>query len=143
MKSTSVSVNSMIENLKILLRNCPKSDLVELIFKPIEHSNFAVEADPIALRQVLLNVCTNALKFTDQGSVLINVEKLDDKICFIISDTGKGMTEDFITKNLFKPYSQVRKKRITLEFIFISGRKLTVWQSKRNWFRNGSFENIG
>ncbi|MBN2636636.1 MAG: response regulator [Prolixibacteraceae bacterium] len=67
--------------------------------------------DPFRVNQVVTNLVNNALKFTEEGSVDINVEVLnqkDDKIelIFKVIDTGIGISEQGM-KKLFKDFSQV------------------------------------
>lgn len=70
-----------------------------------------VMGDPTRLRQVLLNLTGNAIKFTPSGSVTIRVEAGDmgtDKkaaLTFSVIDTGIGISED-AQKNLFSPFAQ-------------------------------------
>jgi len=71
----------------------------------------AVIGDPIRLKQVLLNLVTNAIKFTEQGEILITCsieESSNDLIqCrFSVADTGIGISEDQKDK-LFQSFSQV------------------------------------
>ncbi len=68
-----------------------------------------IETDPTRLRQVLINLIGNAIKFTDEGSVRLKVKFLEDvkapMIEFAIEDTGIGMTLEQ-QERLFKPFSQ-------------------------------------
>ena len=50
-----------------------------------------VWADPTKLRQILLNLLTNAIKFTDTGSVVLESRKLDGRVDIIVRDTGIGI----------------------------------------------------
>ncbi|MBW4578139.1 MAG: response regulator [Tildeniella nuda ZEHNDER 1965/U140] len=62
-------------------------------------------ADPLRLKQMLFNLLSNALKFTRQGSVGLQVTVADD-LHFTVWDTGTGISEDQ-QQLLFRPYSQI------------------------------------
>ncbi|EMI57557.1 ATP-binding protein [Rhodopirellula sallentina] len=68
-----------------------------------------IQTDPTRLRQVLINLIGNAIKFTDEGEVRLRVKFLDGSqppmIEFAIEDTGIGMTREQ-QERLFKPFSQ-------------------------------------
>ena len=53
-----------------------------------------VQADRRRLRQVLLNLVANALKFTDAGRVMLNVQVVGDRVGFAVQDTGIGISAD-------------------------------------------------
>ncbi|WP_162244300.1 MULTISPECIES: ATP-binding protein [unclassified Phenylobacterium] len=62
--------------------------------------------DPLRVRQILLNLISNALKFTDQGSVAVRIAALAPQgIEIIVTDTGVGMRRDQQEK-LFQAFSQ-------------------------------------
>jgi len=76
-----------------------------------------IKADEKRLRQVLINLLGNAIKFTDSGSVTFAVELISNeenltssKIRFIVADTGVGMTPAQINK-IFLPFEQVGEKK--------------------------------
>ena len=67
--------------------------------------------DQLRVRQVLLNLVNNAIKFTNRGQVLIEIELLDRtdnniNIGFKIKDTGTGIPKDKLSR-LFRAFSQV------------------------------------
>jgi signal transduction histidine kinase/CheY-like chemotaxis protein len=66
-----------------------------------------IHNDPTRLKQVLLNLCSNALKFTTQGSVVIQVACNPEKemLSFSVCDTGIGMTQEQADK-IFQPFIQ-------------------------------------
>jgi GAF domain-containing protein/CheY-like chemotaxis protein len=64
--------------------------------------------DPMRLRQILLNLLSNACKFTKDGQVTLRARKVTDGrrwIEFAVADTGIGMTPEQLTK-LFQEFSQ-------------------------------------
>ena len=67
------------------------------------------ETDPRRLRQVLVNLIGNALKFTDQGRVVLRVTGRPDprglRVRFEIQDTGIGISEEEMAR-LFQPFAQ-------------------------------------
>ncbi len=90
-----------------------------------KHLNFFVNTDKnvphklygdeIRLKQVILNILTNAVKYTEKGSVLltINFEKLDEEnvnLLISVQDTGIGIKKEDIEK-LYKPFQRVDEER--------------------------------
>ena len=67
--------------------------------------DFSVVADHYAISQVMANLIDNSIKYTLNGSVDINIYRHDDNLCVDVSDTGRGMSEEFINK-LFIPFTQ-------------------------------------
>jgi signal transduction histidine kinase/DNA-binding response OmpR family regulator len=70
-----------------------------------------VRGDPGRLRQVLVNLIANAIRFTEQGEVILTVgtEKLDDRtatILFAVADTGIGVPEN-VRQAIFERFTQV------------------------------------
>ncbi|MGL5194401.1 MAG: PAS domain S-box protein [Chroococcales cyanobacterium] len=77
-----------------------------------------MRTDEVKLRQILINLLGNAIKFTDEGQVSLRVSRVgkesdsgsvpgesESKICFEVSDTGIGIDPRYFT-NLFKPFVQ-------------------------------------
>lgn len=70
---------------------------------------------PGALRRVVMNIFGNSLKFTQKGFVWITLRQIElqardgvqrTKVVVTISDSGRGITEDFLRNDLFKPFTQ-------------------------------------
>ncbi len=65
--------------------------------------------DPVRLRQILLNLANNAVKFTEEGSVTIQAVQVagaPDEVALLVVDTGIGIPEDE-HERLFEPFSQL------------------------------------
>jgi len=66
-----------------------------------------VYGDPVRIGQVILNLVSNAVKFTDQGGVTVRVSRKSKTIAQVdVIDTGPGISEED-QKRLFKPFSQI------------------------------------
>ena len=67
----------------------------------------ALEADPVRVRQILLNLLANAIKFTEKGTVEVEVQWLaaNSRVRFEVRDTGIGIAESAIPR-LFSPFQQ-------------------------------------
>ena len=70
----------------------------------------ALKGDPVRLRQVLLNLISNAIKFTERGEVRVNVSVSEEsdfcvKLLFEVEDTGIGLSAEAKTR-LFEPFVQ-------------------------------------
>lgn len=61
--------------------------------------------DPGRLRQVLINLVSNAAKFTKQGAITLTVRSVADQVVFEVRDTGAGITPEQLA-NLFQPFTQ-------------------------------------
>lgn len=70
----------------------------------IEAFNF--QADELRLRQILINLIGNALKFTHEGSITVSVKQNDGVTTFRVTDTGIGIPEAELPF-IFKPFRQV------------------------------------
>ena len=97
----------LIESIKSLM--ITRAEAKGLLLEVDLDDNVAevILGDPNRIRQILLNFIGNAIKFTEKGSVKLNV-KADtaERLCFSVVDTGIGI-DDADRKKLFKDFSQV------------------------------------
>jgi signal transduction histidine kinase/CheY-like chemotaxis protein len=64
-----------------------------------------IVGDPTRLRQILINLLVNAVKFTEAGSVTLHIASKGEELVFDIRDTGIGMDQAALDR-LFKPFAQ-------------------------------------
>jgi len=100
-----VSLNDMTEQVIRIMRGRAEDAQLKLEVSPALVRE--IESDPRAVKQVLLNLMTNAIKFTPQGGT-VSVELVEKQTGIIIKvkDTGIGISQDNIDR-LAKPFEQV------------------------------------
>lgn len=101
----NVSLRSLIDEVSESLQLKANKKGIEFSFDINENVPRTIESDPTRLRQILINLVGNALKFTEQGWVKLKVFAEGGNICFRISDSGIGISQEQIPR-LFKPFSQ-------------------------------------
>ena len=106
-KKNKFSLIKMIEGSIDLLAKEATNKQVELAFFIDKDVPLDIVGDSGRLRQVLINLFNNALKFTENGHVILHVSQLDDSnLSFSIIDSGIGIPQDDL-KTLFDSFSQV------------------------------------
>ncbi|MBF0357216.1 MAG: response regulator [Magnetococcales bacterium] len=79
---------------------------IKLLLDIDQKSSINLEGDPNRIKQILLNLVNNAIKFTEEGEVTISFEQREEHMfCFIVSDTGIGMQAEHIER-IFQPFIQ-------------------------------------
>ena len=103
-KMSPVQVISEVESI-IMIQAQKKSLNFELNYRPPLPAT--IESDPIRLKQVLINLCSNAIKFTEQGTVRVDVDydAPTNIMNVTVTDTGIGMTYEQSQK-VFQPFKQ-------------------------------------
>ena len=89
------SIGEVLANIELIMRPTAEKKVLEFKIRQLSELPSRVKTDPARLRQCLLNLVSNAVKFTEQGYVHINVfeENLKGKHCirFDVIDTGIGV----------------------------------------------------
>jgi PAS domain S-box-containing protein len=110
MERVEFALEEVFENLTSVVGMRAHEKGLEVLFRIASDTPLHLVGDPLRLQQVLVNLCSNAVKFTKQGEVVVSVKpvRIDDdevELEFAVSDTGIGMTPDQQAR-LFRPFTQ-------------------------------------
>jgi predicted ATPase/signal transduction histidine kinase/DNA-binding NarL/FixJ family response regulator len=103
---------SFIESLTGIIHMRAEQKDIYFSYEAVGHLPAGIKADEKRLRQVLINLLGNAIKFTDQGQVTLRVSMVNEiadnqaLIRFEVEDSGVGMTPEQLDK-IFLPFEQV------------------------------------
>ncbi len=105
-----LDVHRCVEDVASMIAVQASSSEVKMIVNIAPDVPRRVMGDPHRLRQVLVNLCGNAVKFTKKGEVTMSVSLVGTRqgaaqLAFQVRDTGIGMSADILQK-LFKPFMQ-------------------------------------
>ncbi|WP_341352848.1 response regulator [Marinobacter halodurans] len=103
-----------LNDLVVMLGERAREKGLALELRVDENLPNALRGDPIRLRQILLNLTSNAIKFTDSGHVLVNLEVLGHKneriqIRIAVEDTGVGIHAEDLPL-VYEPYVQLGQR---------------------------------
>jgi len=98
------ALEGLLEELKPIAEAYPRKPGIELVWPDIRDIPEVV-VDPSRLKQVLLNLLSNALKFTKEGSVSVQVERHPGHIEMLVVDTGIGVSHEAQAR-LFQKFAQ-------------------------------------
>jgi signal transduction histidine kinase len=98
-----IQINDLIEGVIIELINQAKQKKVILEYKKKKKVPPLIFADADKLREVILNLVDNSIKYTPEGSIIVTVESDDKQLNFKVSDTGIGIKKDEV-KTLFRKF---------------------------------------
>ncbi|TPQ27040.1 PAS domain-containing protein [Methylomonas koyamae] len=110
LESTPFVLEEMLDNVFSTMSELSARKGLALIRPPADQTHLAVVGDPQRLRQILINLIGNAIKFTEHGEIRVTLNELSrsaQQTCmqFSISDTGIGMNAEMQAK-LFQAFSQ-------------------------------------
>ena len=102
--------NKTLEDVIYSLRQTAKENKNVIIINIDENIPKKLIGDPLKLSQILINLVGNALKFTENGKVIVNAKLLNSdkgryKIHFEVNDEGIGISEE-MQQNIFESFSQ-------------------------------------
>jgi signal transduction histidine kinase len=102
---TNVPLNDVLQGVCVMIE--PQMAAKKLTFEcNVGEENAVMRTDRERAVQILLNLLTNALKFTDSGSVKIDCSANEHRVSINVRDTGRGIPADRVAQ-IFEPFVQV------------------------------------
>ena len=98
------SINELMNNVHMMMQFKAEEKGLELM-KDVPNEPLQVNGDATRLRQILVNLIGNAIKFTEKGVVVTRVELDNEGVHFTVSDTGVGIGADRLEK-IFESFEQ-------------------------------------
>lgn len=104
---SSINLNSILEDIETIIKpSANAKNIILTLSKTTGVSANDIYTDDIKLRQILTNLLTNAVKFTNNGKIEFGYEIKTEKIEFYVKDDGCGIPEDKINL-IFERFRQL------------------------------------
>jgi signal transduction histidine kinase/DNA-binding NarL/FixJ family response regulator/HPt (histidine-containing phosphotransfer) domain-containing protein len=97
---------SLLDNVHSMFTYVTKKKGLEFLYETEGKMPRYLFGDDIRLKQVLTNICGNAVKYTEKGYVKFKVTATDDRLTFEIKDSGMGMRKEDLPK-LFNTFQRI------------------------------------
>ena len=110
LENIEFEIDDVLESVSDIVTAKAAEKGLEVIFSIDQDVPRYIVSDPLRIKQIILNLCSNAVKFTEHGEIILKIEKVaselnDVELKITISDTGIGINENQIG-NLFKTFTQ-------------------------------------
>lgn len=112
LKEIPFNLEELLENIEVVVWQSARNKKIDLQFR-CDVRNGNLIGDTVRLRQMLMNIIGNSVKFTSaEGRITVTVKQIDNEIddyanfIFEIEDTGIGMSQEFIDKMLFNRFER-------------------------------------
>ncbi len=97
-------LNNLVHDVYIELEDMVKEKNLDFILEE-KDKDIEINADKSRIRQVLINILNNSVKFTDKGEIVLTIEKSNGKAKITVKDTGIGIQKDKISYLFNKFYT--------------------------------------
>lgn len=110
-----IALSAFLTDIYFLMQGAAADKSLQLRIEAPRPLPITIYSDQMRLRQILLNLMGNAIKFTAEGEVLLKIDLFEDdgknKICFCVKDSGIGICADTL-KVIFEPFVQSKNAQV-------------------------------
>jgi signal transduction histidine kinase len=103
------NLKAVLQQLVEMFQMIAAQKNIEFIYQPCPNMPDFVATDKQRFRQILINLISNGIKYTEQGSVTLKLTYRNQVANFSVIDTGVGISESN-QELIFKPFEQIRNK---------------------------------
>lgn len=107
-------LKAMLSEVEDMIAPLAAGKRLELVFDVPKNVHNNIYGDSVRIKEILVNILNNAVKYTDKGSIHFGIREETDGedtvFYFSVSDTGHGIKKENI-KNLFSAYDRIDEKR--------------------------------
>ena len=109
-----ISDNPGEERSKVARQRDKFAGNIAVMVNVARNSNWKVRTQPGAIRRIVMNLLGNSLKYTEKGFIQVSLRPSNSEtrrssrmpIDLVVSDSGKGMSEEFLREKLYRPFAQ-------------------------------------
>ncbi len=105
LKPEQVSLSDFLDDITQLFTSQLANQRLDLVLSIIDEVPTGLIFDPVRMRQIFINLIANAIKFSEKGSVSIQVQWRNDRLCVAVEDTGIGIPEEAKAR-IFESFQQ-------------------------------------
>ena len=119
LKSEVVSFRDCLDKAMVVIDTNARTRNIQLINKTDRNEPFMVFADPLRLRQIIINLISNAVKYSSEGCLVsVGLKRRGENIIFSVRDNGPGIAaRDMAT--IFEPFTRLKESSGTTDGIGI------------------------
>ncbi len=109
-EETDFRLGDVLDNVTNLTTLKAQKKGLKILFSVDQDVPYLLKGDPTRLGQIITNLVSNAVKFTEQGKIVISIQRVESEhdqivLQFSVKDTGIGISEDQM-ESLFEPFNQ-------------------------------------
>ena len=103
-------LHDVIKAIEGTFKNQAKNKGLQLNFVIPDDMPCGLYGDDVRIQQILNNIVSNGVKYTDRGAVTVEASFENNVLKFVVSDTGQGMSQESL-KDLFVPFKRIAESK--------------------------------